>query len=505
MPIFDTTQSMQRLVRQGIYALCWLLSEGVAPWLHAQSLGAAQVLSSLGDPIEVEISVENWQSLDLPRVQIVNATLQQYEAFNLSRLPIVDKLNFNLIGPSSTGEVKVLVSSREPVSEPFVELLLALRWPQGSSLREYVLLFDPPVAPSSSSAKEPVVSQQDSADTGEVDVNALAEEPATVTTDAVPEATVTVVKAESTPAAQTSAPDVKTQVAIEVEPVAAQPTTSPPVQDERRRYQVRSGDTLWVVAKQFHPAGVGENLYQFLISVYELNRNAFINGNISLLKANATLRIPVANEIAAINPSTAQPLFEQRWQEGVNRSAAAANGEALPALSSVYEPASSEIAEFAKQVEKQPRNQEERPPGAQGVESTARAGILAVVGVGQVPVPAPIGTQAPNPAEPGGVVQVAAELVANPYLEKLNVTASNIQTLLSSRQHRLLALEQQIAALKKQLQAAQQAKAPSNLIGGSSQTELWVYAGVSLLLLGAVVITIRLALRLNADLHKLGV
>jgi pilus assembly protein FimV len=533
---------MQRLVRQGILALFWLLSWSVAPWLQAQSLGTAQVLSLLGDPVEVEILVENWQALDLTRTQVVSATSQQYEAFNLSHLPIVDKLNFNLIGPNSSGEVKVLISSRDAVSEPFVELLLALRWPQGSALREYVLLFDPPpqtvtaatklshaeasiVQESAVAATKPPVVAAESADTGDVDINALAEEPAesvveTVATAAAPAEPVVLVKSEPVLPAQTSVPDVKTQVAIEVETVAPQLPATPPVQDERRRYQVRSGDTLWVVAKQFHPAGVGENLYQFLTSAYELNRSAFINGNISLLKANATLRIPMANEIAAINPSTAQQLFEQRWQEGINRSTAVANGETLPALSPLYEPASSEIAELAKQLESQIEKSEERPLGTEASESAT--GLLGAAGVAQVLVQAqtPISTQAAAPMsvvvadavpvtqvmlQPVDSSQAKAIQVANPYVQQLNATASNVQALITRRQQRLSAVEQQIAALKKQLDAAQQAKTQSNSAGGSSQAELWLYAGVALLLLGAVTITIRLALRLNADFRKLGV
>ena len=118
----------------------WIVS------VQAQSLGDETILSRLGDPVEVEIEVRDWQNIELSVVQVASATPQQYEAFGLLYQPLLDTLSFNVVGPNLAGEVKILVSSREPANEPFLELLLVLRWSQGSSLREYVLLFDQPLA-----------------------------------------------------------------------------------------------------------------------------------------------------------------------------------------------------------------------------------------------------------------------------------------------------------------------------------------------------------------------
>ena len=85
--------------------------------------------------MEVEIEVRDWQNIELSVVQVASATPQQYEAFGLLYQPLLDTLSFNVVGPNLAGEVKILVSSREPANEPFLELLLVLRWSQGSSLR----------------------------------------------------------------------------------------------------------------------------------------------------------------------------------------------------------------------------------------------------------------------------------------------------------------------------------------------------------------------------------
>src|SRR5690606_14217256 len=128
------------------------------------------------------------------------------------------------------GEVKLLVSSQEPVDEPYVELLLEMRWPGGAQLREYVLLFDLP---------------------GRNRLVAGNENPPRVAVPATPAAT-----AMSRAAAE----------------------------GERSRYQVREGDGLWVIGQRFRPPTGVDNLYQVLLSLHDLNRTAFINGNITLLK-----------------------------------------------------------------------------------------------------------------------------------------------------------------------------------------------------------------------------
>jgi pilus assembly protein FimV len=121
--------------------------------VFAVTLGQEAILSVLGDPIEVEIDVLQWDDIDLERVQITLASPAEYESFSLDWLPVLNQLDFNLVGPNSRGEVKVLVSTREPITEPYVELLLVMRWPGGSLLREYVLLFD---LPQSAGSNEPV-------------------------------------------------------------------------------------------------------------------------------------------------------------------------------------------------------------------------------------------------------------------------------------------------------------------------------------------------------------
>lgn len=43
------------------------------------------------------------------------------------------------------GRPTILVTSNQPISEPFLDFLVELNWPNGRLLREYTVLLDPPL------------------------------------------------------------------------------------------------------------------------------------------------------------------------------------------------------------------------------------------------------------------------------------------------------------------------------------------------------------------------
>lgn len=416
----------------------------------AQSLGQELILSRLGDPVEVEIAITDWQRLELDRLEISNATREQYAAFKVDYLPVLDSLNLNVIGPNRSGEVKVLVSSRAPLHEPYLDLLLVLKWPEGSSLREYVLLFDPPL--DSGGTDKPVNG-----------VKAVAQpkaDPGLAVRDPAP-----AVQGNAAAPRPGNVPDVRTQPPIPVESTASGKEPAP-VTDGRRQYRVRDNDSLWNIARQFHPAGIGENLYQFLISLHELNRGAFINGNISMLKADALLRIPTARDIATINPGSAQKQFERMWREGTSSPDFAATGHS-PDFQPINEPPDKPTPAKAPEPK--------LPPGTERSQVTAQqegvlvpAGNLVSAKPGEPAIAAQTGAgvvskdQSPPPVTvvPERVTAASspakAKTDANPYLQKITESAVTIRDLLETRRQRLLALEEQIVQMQAQMQKAQQ-------------------------------------------------
>lgn len=428
--------------------------------VQAQRLGDEAVLSRLGDPVEVEIAVEDWQGFDVSQLTVGVGNAEQYELFRLEYQSILNDLNFALVGPNAAGEMKVLISSREPVSEPFLELLLVLSWPSGSTLRDYVLLFDPP-------STTPAVSTN------------AAPAPAPAPPQTRLRTVVVAPPADAEPASS-PAPDqtnVRTQVAIEVDAVAEGAAASPAsttdaLNVERRRYQVRTGDTLWIIARQFQPAGAAENLYQFLVSLHDLNRDAFINGNISLLQTGSDLMIPTARDVSSINPSSAQTVFEGRWADGTR----VANGEAaaLPPEFVALNEGPDEEAPASEPAEPELPAGTETPANEnnEGLLTTASTAVIAVgveteevlpaedvpaeeaLPVEEEPLP-----QAPaSNADSEAAVAIPEDLLApsdNPYLQKVTDSAVAIKDLLETRQQRMVEVEEQLLAMRIQMQEAQ--------------------------------------------------
>lgn len=278
--------------------------------------------------------------------------------------------------------------------------------------------------------------------------------------------------------------EARSQGVIVVE--SAQTTVVPPATG-RRLYQVREGDGLWIIAQQFLPAGTGDNIYQMLLSLHDLNRAAFINGNISLLKANALLQIPDAEDIAAVPAATAEDLFEQRWAEGTERLQTALRGEPLPEFTPLYESGRSEAGPQAEL-------EDAREPGQEAgrSEAVAAGGLLlpantpvvvaatdgeeAAAGVvlrepvtislaGPTPddtatvvsadMPAPVSEAAEMPAAAGDQSN-SQPATGNPYLDRIDGSTRDLRDLLQNRSTQIAQLEQQLVDMRQRMRDAQE-------------------------------------------------
>ncbi len=73
------------------------------------------------------------------------------------------------------------------------------------------------------------------------------------------------------------------------------------------RLAVRKGDNLFALSHRHVPEGV--SIYQWMIAVHRANPQAFIGGNINLVKAGANLSIPDAASMTALSDRQARRLF----------------------------------------------------------------------------------------------------------------------------------------------------------------------------------------------------
>ena len=210
----------------------------------AAGLGRLTVNSALGQPLRAEIEIV---ALQAGEEDSLTVRLASPEAFRQAGID----LNAALIGLQFTVDARgsrpvIRISTAQPVNEPFLDLLVELQWATGRLVREYTFLLDPPEykAPAAAPTPAPAVRPAPSA--------------------------------EPTPDRPT--PSVETRP---IPPIAAAAAG---------KHEVKKGDTLGAIARQNLPEGV--TLNQMMIALYRANEEAFIRGNINLVRAGRILTIP---------------------------------------------------------------------------------------------------------------------------------------------------------------------------------------------------------------------
>ncbi|MEQ1800560.1 MAG: FimV/HubP family polar landmark protein [Gammaproteobacteria bacterium] len=265
----------------------------------ALGLGEISLRSALNQPFVAEIPVTAESPDELNQLSVQLAPAATFERFGLDRPRFLDDLNFQVQREGSRAVVRV--TSTQPVSEPFISLLLDVGWPQGRLLREYTVLLDPPAfAGGSQSAPSPAAAPPAAAG---------------------PAAPAPVIRREpaAPPAARSEAP-------------AGGSITSGP--DGDTYGPVRSNETLWGISERLR-ADSSVSLNQMMVAIYRANPEAFA-GNINRLRRGAILRVPAGSEVAVI--SGREAASEVQRQDEAWRSAATAES-AEPARLELVPPA----------------------------------------------------------------------------------------------------------------------------------------------------------------------
>lgn len=231
-------------------------------WLSASTAGAAgmgrvNVISNIGQRLLVEIEIISVTKEELGTFSAKLGSARDYERSNMSIGAAGSSGVRASVEKRANGEPYIRVTSAQPVNEPFVNLVIELTSLSGPVTREIAVLLDPPEITFARAAE------------------AAPREPA------------------ATPLATTPAP---APVAI----VSADTEYGP----------VRRGETLSRIASRVRPSNA--TLEQTMLGIFRHNPAAFINNNMNLLKVGHRLRIPVADQLAALpQKESAQELRAQ--------------------------------------------------------------------------------------------------------------------------------------------------------------------------------------------------
>ena len=93
----------------------------------ALGLGEIDLQSALNQPFSAEIPVTSESADSLGGLQVALASADTFQRYGLERPRFLNDFEFKVV--SDRGRAVILVTSQQPVVEPFVTMLLEVTWP----------------------------------------------------------------------------------------------------------------------------------------------------------------------------------------------------------------------------------------------------------------------------------------------------------------------------------------------------------------------------------------
>ncbi len=314
----------------------------------ALGLGEIHLNSGLNEPLNADIDIIAATPEELTALRASLAPREAFTRYGIDRPPFLTSFTFK-VGKSKEGHDVLIVRSTDSIPEPFVTFLVDVNWARGHLMREYTVLLDPPVytpgenagssapvtAPSTASAPSPQTAPSAAASGAE---SATAPSPSSASTSTPTPLPKSGRRSRSHRSSGSGAP-----ASSETAPVAAAPSppaaSAPPAEAASEAggmpstVTVAKGDTLTKIAHSLR-AESRADLDQTMIALYRANPSAF-GGNINVLRQGAVLRVPGADDIAALNQKEAMGEVHRQldaWRSGAG-TAAADNGGHLRLVS----------------------------------------------------------------------------------------------------------------------------------------------------------------------------
>lgn len=228
----------------------------------ALGLGDIEAKSALNQPFNAEVTLLSATEEELNELKVELASNDAFSRAGIDRNLFLSRLQFE-VSRNGGGQPVIRVTSREAVTEPFLDFLIEVSWSKGRLLREYTVLIDPPVTMPAA----PVAMQAPS-----VSAAPVASAPSSRPMQAAP---------------------------------ARSGSGSGPTAGAGEYGPTQRNDTLWRIAEQVRP-DAGVSIEQTMLAILRANPEAFIDNNINNLKAGQVLRIPERDEMTQTSQAEAR-------------------------------------------------------------------------------------------------------------------------------------------------------------------------------------------------------
>ena len=342
---------------------------------HALGLGKLMVRSGLDEPLNGEIELLSATSQEIKTLKSSLAPRADFDSAGIELPFFLTGIKYNVV--QRDGRNFLILSTDEPVREPFLHLLLQVEWSGGKLIREYTALLDPPqwAAGNPSDIQTPEVPGEISdADLVPDSTSTLAQAPAIETvpaptepaTDTSPPAAIQPELTESAPPAALESTEVKagesasmqeapplpgpTETAGVTEtpdpavtqspeanvpaPLSESPIDAPvmaPAMSEPNDQDFTPGSNVraWASAWEYGPIKKGETLGQIseklrsdktltskqvMLALLRANPSAFYGKNVNNLKAGMILKVPEREEVETVSKDLATREFQAQYE-----------------------------------------------------------------------------------------------------------------------------------------------------------------------------------------------
>lgn len=261
--------------------------------VFALGVGEVRLQSALNQPLVADIELLDAKGLGTAEIKPRLASADEFKKLGIDRSYFLSSLKFSTI-QRPDGHQVIRVTSSKAVREPYLSFLVEVIWPTGRLVREYTLLFDPPMyAPEAVSQAAPQLPGS------KVAPLPPASHPQTAATGG---------------AAATGGNGSGTKAGTSAEAA-------------NKEYRVANRDTLWGISERVREVG---SVHQNMAAIWDLNQDAFVGGNINRMQTGQVLRLPTADEVTKrTHPEAVGQIAKQtaRWQRHNN---ALPNSESAP-------------------------------------------------------------------------------------------------------------------------------------------------------------------------------
>ena len=244
---------------------------------QALALGAITVRSALGEPLRAEIEVPQ---ISAEEAATLKASVGSPEAFRAAGVDYPAALAGARVTLQrrANGQAYLRVAGERTVNEPFLGIVIEANWANGRVVRDYTMLVDPP-----GRAAPPAV-------------------PVTPSQGARAPATVQAPRVAAAPA-PAPATEAGARPRRDIQPAEVPRRAAAPGGDGAP-VTVQRGDTAGSIARAHAIDGV--SLDQMLVAMLRANPQAFIKGNVNLMRAGAVLQMPSAEQASATSCQAAR-------------------------------------------------------------------------------------------------------------------------------------------------------------------------------------------------------